>query len=59
MRVQVAAEAIKQAEREGRHVVLVDTAGRMQVGRKSRSTDASACCCHVLESLCPLKQCSL
>lgn len=28
---QVAAEAIKQAEREGRHVVLVDTAGRMQV----------------------------
>ena len=31
MHPQVAAEAIKQAEREGRHVVLVDTAGRMQV----------------------------
>jgi signal recognition particle receptor subunit alpha len=28
---KVAAEAIKQAERDGRHVVLVDTAGRMQV----------------------------
>lgn len=30
-RLQVAAEAIKQAERDGQHVVLVDTAGRMQV----------------------------
>lgn len=30
---KVAAEAIKQAERDGRHVVLVDTAGRMQVGK--------------------------
>ncbi len=29
--LQVAAEAVKQAEREGQHVVLVDTAGRMQV----------------------------
>lgn len=28
---QVASEAIKQAERDGQHVVLVDTAGRMQV----------------------------
>lgn len=28
---QVANEAIKQAERNGQHVVLVDTAGRMQV----------------------------
>ncbi|KAJ9525645.1 hypothetical protein QJQ45_003328 [Haematococcus lacustris] len=28
---KVAAEAIKQAERDGQHVVLVDTAGRMQV----------------------------
>lgn len=28
---KVAAEAVKQAERDGRHVVLVDTAGRMQV----------------------------
>ncbi|KAJ9527693.1 hypothetical protein QJQ45_025967 [Haematococcus lacustris] len=27
---KVAAEAIKQAERDGQHVVLVDTAGRMQ-----------------------------
>lgn len=31
VRRQVASEAIKQAEREGRDVVLVDTAGRMQV----------------------------
>ena len=28
---KVAMEAIKQAERSGREVVLVDTAGRMQV----------------------------
>lgn len=29
---KVAAEAIRVAERDGRDVVLVDTAGRMQVG---------------------------
>ncbi len=34
---QVAAEAIKQAEREGRDVVLVDTAGRMQVRTHTRT----------------------
>lgn len=28
---KVAYEAIRQAERDGEHVVLVDTAGRMQV----------------------------
>lgn len=39
---KVAAEAIRVAERDGRDVVLVDTAGRMQVGggpaRKSTAT---------------------
>lgn len=30
---KVAAEAIRVAERDGRDVVLVDTAGRMQVRR--------------------------
>lgn len=29
---KVAAEAVKVAQRDGRDVVLVDTAGRMQVG---------------------------
>ena len=33
---KVAAEAVKQAERDGRQVVLVDTAGRMQVRGKGQ-----------------------
>lgn len=38
---QVAFEGVKQAEREGADVLLVDTAGRMQVGIAATQCDQS------------------
>ncbi len=41
---KVAAEAVRVAERDGRNVVLVDTAGRMQVGAGGVMILCHACC---------------
>ena len=40
---KVAAEAIRVAERDGRDVVLVDTAGRMQVGNRAKASLPGVC----------------